>query len=54
MVAVAQDIDCLNEKIALEKLLSQLDKGLNDVEAGRVYTVEETLSIIKERMEYEL
>lgn len=32
-------------------LFSYLDKGIDDMEAGKLHTVEEALQIVKEKME---
>lgn len=44
----------MSEKTAIEALFSYLDKGIDDVEAGRLHTVDEAFQIIKDRMENEL
>ena len=43
-----------DEKIVLETLLSDLDKGINDMEAGRMHTVDEAFQIIREKVNEEL
>ena len=42
------------EELDMEKLYSYLDKGIDDMEAGRVKSVEEAFDIIKERLRDEL
>ena len=44
----------ISEKTAIEALFSYLDKGIDDVEAGRLHTVDEAFQIIRDRMENEL
>ena len=44
----------VDENIAMETLFSHLDKGIDDMEAGRMHTVDEAFQIIKERMNNEL
>lgn len=46
--------DEVNEKVAMEILFSYLDKGIDDMEAGRMHTVDEAFQIIRERMNNEL
>lgn len=46
--------DAVNEKIAMETLFSYLGKGIDDMEAGRMQTVDEAFQIIRERMNNEL
>ena len=42
-----------DEKIAMETLLFHLDKGINDMEAGRMHTVDDAFQIIRERLDEE-
>lgn len=44
----------MSEKTAIEALFSYLDKGIDDVEAGRLHTADEAFQIIRDRMEIEL
>lgn len=46
--------DEVNNKIAMETLFSYLDKGIDDMEAGRMHTADEVFCIIKEGMNNEL
>ena len=46
--------DKINEKHAMETLFSYIDKGIDDMEAGRMHTVDEAFQIIRERMKIEL
>lgn len=39
---------------AMETLFSYLDKGIDDMEAGRVHTVDEAFQLIRDRMKDEL
>ena len=55
MEAVVQNTtDLATEKDAMETLFSYLDKGIDDMEAGRVHTADEAFQIIRERMKHEL
>ena len=52
-VAVKQ-IDKMNENHAMETLFSYLDKGIDDMETGRVHTVDDAFQMIRDRMKDEL
>ena len=54
MEVAVKTTDEVNDKIAMETLLSYLDKGIDDMEAGRMHTVDEAFQIIRERMNTEL
>lgn len=54
MQAVVKANENMSEKTAIEALFSYLDKGIDDVEAGRLHTVDEAFQIIRDRMENEL
>ena len=54
MEVAVKTTDEVNDKIAMETLLSYLDKGIDDMEAGRMHTVDEAFQIIRERMNNEL
>lgn len=54
MEAVIQTINETTEQKAMETLLSYLDKGIDDMESGRVHTADEAFRIIRERMKHEL
>ena len=54
MDAAVKDVKKNNEQTAMETLFSYLDKGIDDMEAGRVHTVEEAFQIVRERMDNEL
>ncbi len=54
MQAVAKTTENVGDQIAIETLFSYLDKGIDDVEAGRMHTVDEAFQIIRDRMENEL
>ncbi len=54
MEVAVKTTDEVNEKIAMETLFSYLDKGIDDMEAGRMHTVDEAFQIIRERMNNEL
>ena len=44
----------VDEKIVMGTLLSDLDKGIDDVEANRMHAVDDAFQIIRERMDEEL
>lgn len=46
--------DKVNEKNAMETLFFYLDKGIDDMKAGRMHTVDKAFQIIRERMNNEL
>ena len=50
MDAVAKDLSIVEERTAMETLFSHLDKGIDDMEAGRLHTVDEAFQIIRDRM----
>ena len=54
MQAVVKTTESVSDQIAIETLFSYLDKGIDDVEAGRVHTVDEAFQIIRDRMKNEL
>lgn len=54
MQAAVKVNENISEKAAIEALFSYLDKGIDDVEAGRFHTVDEAFQIIRDRMENEL
>ena len=54
MDTVVKDMKIDNEQKAMETLFSYLDKGIDDMEAGRVHTVENAFQIVRERMDNEL
>jgi len=54
MDAVAKKSEVANKQTVPETLFSYLDKGIDDMEAGRVHTVDEAFRIVKDRMKNEL
>ncbi len=54
MEAVIQTTSDTKEKDAMEALFTYLDKGIDDMESGRVHTADEAFRIIRERMKHEL
>ncbi len=44
----------VDEKHTMETLFSYLDKGIDDMEAGRMHTVDDAFQIISDRMKNEL
>lgn len=53
MQAIVKAYEDMSEKTAIESLFSCLDKGIDDVEAGKLHTVDEAFQIIRDRMENE-
>jgi len=49
-------IDKMDEadKVAMEALFSELDKGIDDMEAGRVLPVEEAFRMIADKLDMEI
>lgn len=43
-----------NKKTAIETLFSYLDKGIDDMEEGKVHTVDEAFQIVKDKIKNEL
>lgn len=54
MEAVVKDMDLAGDETAMETLFSYLDKGIDDMEAGRLHTVDDAFQIINDRMKNEL
>lgn len=54
MEAVIRDMNVVEDRIAMETLFSYLDKGIDDMEAGRLHTVDDAFQIIRDRMKNEL
>ena len=53
MEAVVKDMNVVEDRTALETLFSYLDKGIDDMEAGRLHTVDDAFQIIRDRMKNE-
>lgn len=53
-IAVKSNVEQIEEKAAMETLFSYLDKGIDDMEAGRLHTVDEAFQIVKDKMKNEL
>ena len=47
-------MEAVEDRTALETLFSYLDKGIDDMEAGRLHTVDDAFQIIRDRMKNEL
>ncbi len=49
------NIDKMNEsdKAAMEALFSELDKGIDDMEAGRVFPIEDAFQMIEDMLDKE-
>ena len=54
MEAVVKDMNVVEDRTALETLFFYLDKGIDDMEAGRLHTVDDAFQIIRDRMKNEL
>ena len=54
MEAVVKDMNVVEDRTAMETLFSYLDKGFDDMEAGRLHTVDDAFQIIRDRMKNEL
>ena len=55
MEVAVKNIDRTDKKRnAMDTLFSYLDKGIDDLEADRVYAVDEAFQIIKDRMRNEV
>ncbi|WP_313130446.1 hypothetical protein [Anaerocolumna sp.] len=52
--AVKNNFDQFDEKTAMETLFSYLDKGIDDMESGRLHTVDEAFQIVRDKMKNEL
>ena len=50
MKAIVKDNGITNNQVAMKTLFSYLDKGIDDMEAGRMHTAEEAFQIIKARL----
>ena len=48
------NVDQFDEKTAMETLFSYLDKGIDDMEEGRLHTVDEAFKIVKDKMKNEV
>jgi len=54
MEAVVKDMNVVEDRTAMETLFSYLDKGIDDMEAARLHTVDDAFQIIRDRMKNEL
>lgn len=54
MEAVVKDMNVVEDRTAMETLFFYLDKGIDDMEAGRLHTVDDAFQIIRDRMKNEL
>ena len=54
MEAVVKDMNMTEDRPAMETLFSYLDKGIDDMEAGRLHTVDEAFQIVRDRIKNEL
>ena len=54
MEAVVKDMNVVEDRTAMETLFSYLVKGIDDMEAGRLHTVDDAFQIIRDRMKNEL
>lgn len=49
-VMTVAEKNCLDEKVQEIQIFKELDKGIDDMEAGRVIEHDETMRILKERV----
>lgn len=54
MNVVVKDMNVVEDRTAMETLFSYLDRGIDDMEAGRLHTVDDAFQIIRDRMKNEL
>ena len=54
MEAVVKDMNVVEDRTAMETLFSYLDKGIDDMEAVRLHTVDDAFQIIRDRIKNEL
>ena len=54
MEAVVKDMNVVEDRTAMETLFSYLDKGIDDMEGGRLHSVDDAFQIIRDRMKNEL
>lgn len=50
MDTAVKDVKMDNERTVMETFFSYLNKGIDDMEAGRVHAVEDAFRIVRERM----
>lgn len=53
MEAVVKDMNVVEDRTAMETLFSYLNKGIDDMEAGRLHTIDDAFQIIRDRMKNE-
>ncbi len=46
--AIKSKFEQFDEKTAIETLFSYIDKGIDDMEAGRLHTIDEAFQIVKD------
>ena len=54
METVVKILDIASENMAKESLFSYLDKGIDDMEAGKLHSVDEAFRIIRDKVGIEL
>ena len=54
METVVKTLDIMSENVARKSLFSYLDKGIDDMEAGKLHSVEEAFRIIRDKAGIEL
>ena len=54
METAVKTMDIISEDMAKESLFSYLDKGIDDVEAGNLHSVEDAFRIIRDKAGIEL
>ena len=50
METAVKTLDIMSENVARKSLFSYLDKGIDDLEAGRMHGADEAFQIIKSRL----
>lgn len=44
----------ISEQLAIKNVLAFLDKGIDEVEAGKLHTVDDAFQIVRDKVENEL
>ena len=51
METVVKTLDIMSENVARKSLFSYLDKGIDDMETGRLHSLEEAIRLVRIRLE---
>ncbi len=54
MEVVVKDTNSAKDDMAMNKLFSYLDKGIDDMQEGKLHVAEDAFQIIRNRMKNEL